>query len=121
MNFRYCIASFRLALLLLIGVVEASAQKAPSARSFERLDRCELSPDEWTDGDSFRVRLPDGRLGRFDCLSLIQLDHAGSAQTSRLLTSFLMRLITNVSSCNLNGGRLLCQSDRFEKSWNPSR
>src|SRR3954447_19620246 len=24
-----------------------------------------LEPDEWTDGDSFRVRLPDGRLETF--------------------------------------------------------
>ena len=65
MIFRYCIVSFRLAPLLLLGVVEASAQKAPSARPFERFDGCVLSPDEWTDGDSFRVRLPDGRLETF--------------------------------------------------------
>jgi endonuclease YncB( thermonuclease family) len=65
MIFRYCIVSFRLALLLLVGFVEASAQKAPSAKPFERLDACVLEPDEWTDGDSFRVRLPDGRLETF--------------------------------------------------------
>ena len=55
------IVSFRLALLLFIAVVEASAQKAPSAKPFERFDGV-LEPDEWTDGDRFRVRLPDGRL-----------------------------------------------------------
>jgi hypothetical protein len=62
---RCCILSFRLALLLLVGVVEASAQKAASEKPFERFDGCVLSPDEWTDGDSFRVRLPDGRLETF--------------------------------------------------------
>ena len=40
----------------------AHAQKAPTAKPFERFDDCTLAPDEWTDGDSFRVRLPDGRL-----------------------------------------------------------
>jgi endonuclease YncB( thermonuclease family) len=63
MIFRYCIVSFRLALLLV--TVEASAQKPPPAKPFERFDGCVLSPDEWTDGDSFRVRLPDGRLETF--------------------------------------------------------
>jgi endonuclease YncB( thermonuclease family) len=43
----------------------AAAQKAPSAKPFERFDGCVLTPDEWTDGDSFRVRLPDGRLETF--------------------------------------------------------
>src|SRR5919106_4709768 len=56
---------FRLALLLLVGVVGTSAQRAPSAKPFERFDGCVLVPDEWTDGDSFRVRLPDGRLETF--------------------------------------------------------
>ncbi len=31
----------------------------------ERIDACVLEPDKWTDGDSFRVRLPDGRLETF--------------------------------------------------------
>ena len=65
MIFRYYIVSFTLALLLLVGVVEASAQKAPPAKPFERFDGCLLEPDERTDGDSFRVRLPDGRLETF--------------------------------------------------------
>ena len=56
---------FRLVLLLLVGVVGVSAQKAPPAKPFERFDGCVLTPDEWTDGDSFRVRLPDGRLETF--------------------------------------------------------
>jgi endonuclease YncB( thermonuclease family) len=64
MTFRYCIVSFRLALLLLASAV-ASAQKAPTAKPFERFDGCVLEPDEWTDGDSFRVRLPDWRLETF--------------------------------------------------------
>jgi len=42
-----------------------SAQKAPPAKPFERFDGCMLEPDEWTDGDSFRVRLPDSRLETF--------------------------------------------------------
>jgi endonuclease YncB( thermonuclease family) len=43
----------------------AIAQKAPPAKPFERFDGCALEPDEWTDGDSFRVRLPDSRLETF--------------------------------------------------------
>ena len=43
----------------------AIAQKAPPAKPFERFDGCVLEPDEWTDGDSFRVRLPDGRFETF--------------------------------------------------------
>lgn len=38
---------------------------APSSKPLERFDGCRLEPDEWTDGDSFRVRLPDGRLETF--------------------------------------------------------
>src|SRR4051812_22562128 len=43
----------------------SSAQTAPHAKPFERFDGCVVEPDEWTDGDSFRVRLPDGRLETF--------------------------------------------------------
>jgi endonuclease YncB( thermonuclease family) len=43
----------------------AVAQKAPPSKPFERFDGCVLEPDEWTDGDSFRARLPDGRLETF--------------------------------------------------------
>ncbi len=48
-------------------VLDASglAEKAPTARSFERFDGCVVKADRWTDGDSFRVRLPDGRLETF--------------------------------------------------------
>ncbi|HEX8076727.1 MAG TPA: thermonuclease family protein [Chthoniobacterales bacterium] len=52
-------------LLVSAAVATASAQKAPAAKPFERFDGCVLEPDEWTDGDSFRVRLPDGRLETF--------------------------------------------------------
>ncbi len=38
---------------------------APLGKAFERFDHCRVEPDEWTDGDSFRVRLPDGRLETF--------------------------------------------------------
>jgi endonuclease YncB( thermonuclease family) len=65
MIFRCCIISFRLVLLLVVSVGGARAQKAPSAKPFDRFDGCVLAPDEWTDGDSFRVRLPDGRLETF--------------------------------------------------------
>src|SRR5205809_4596667 len=41
------------------------AGQAPSSRPFERIGGCVLDPDQWTDGDSFRVRLPDGRLETF--------------------------------------------------------
>ena len=60
-----CVVSFRLAVLLLVATVEASAQKEPSAKPFERFDGCVITPDEWTDGNSFRVRLPHGRLETF--------------------------------------------------------
>ena len=43
----------------------AIAQKAPPSKRFERIDGCVVEPDEWTDGDSFRVRLPNNRLVTF--------------------------------------------------------
>ena len=43
-------------------VPQGIAQIAPPSKPFERFDGCVLEPDEWTDGDSFRVRLPDSRL-----------------------------------------------------------
>ena len=43
----------------------AIGQKAPPSKPFELFDGCVLEPDEWTDGDSFRVRLPDSRLETF--------------------------------------------------------
>jgi hypothetical protein len=43
----------------------AIAQKAPPGKPFERFDGCVLEPNERTDGDSFRVRLPDGRFETF--------------------------------------------------------
>jgi endonuclease YncB( thermonuclease family) len=53
-------------LLVLVCLSEAAiAQKPPPAKPFERFDGCVLKPDEWTDGDSFRVQLPDGRLETF--------------------------------------------------------
>jgi len=43
----------------------ALAKTPREAKRFERFDRCVLEPDKWTDGDSFRVRLADGRLEMF--------------------------------------------------------
>jgi len=43
----------------------AVARGAPLAKPFERFDGGRIEPDEWTDGDSFRVRLLDGRLETF--------------------------------------------------------
>jgi endonuclease YncB( thermonuclease family) len=54
-----------LALLSMALAASVSAQRAPAAKRFERYDGCTLEPDKWTDGDSFRVRLPDGRLETF--------------------------------------------------------
>ncbi len=48
---------------LAIGTVWATIP--PAAKPFQRFDGCRVEPDEWTDGDSFRVRLPDGRLKTF--------------------------------------------------------
>jgi hypothetical protein len=54
-------------LLILLACLSAAAiaREAPPSRPFERFDGCVLEPDEWTDGDSFRVRLPDSRLKTF--------------------------------------------------------
>jgi endonuclease YncB( thermonuclease family) len=53
-------------LIVLVSLSAAAiAQKAPPSKPFERFDGCVLEPDEWTDGDSFRVRLPDGHLETF--------------------------------------------------------
>ena len=56
-----------------VSVPQGIAQKAPPSKPFERFDGCVLEPDEWTDGDSFRVRLPDSRLetttGSRSCVS----------------------------------------------------
>jgi hypothetical protein len=39
--------------------------KDTSRKADRTIDRCVLAPDEWSDGDSFRVRLLDGRLETF--------------------------------------------------------
>jgi endonuclease YncB( thermonuclease family) len=51
--------------LLAILLATTAIARAPAAKAFERFDGCVMEPDEWTDGDSFRVRLPDGRLETF--------------------------------------------------------
>ena len=51
--------------MLLCLSAAAIAQKAPPSKPFERFNGCVLKPDEWTDGDSFRVQLPDGRFETF--------------------------------------------------------
>jgi endonuclease YncB( thermonuclease family) len=50
-----------LALALLVSLEVGAATKAPPAKEWERFDGCILIPDRWNDGDSFHVRLPDGR------------------------------------------------------------
>jgi len=68
---------------LLIGLVCLSAatiaQKAPPSKPFERFAGCVLKPDEWTDGDSFRVQLPDGR---FETFRLYFVDTTESARAA---------------------------------------
>jgi hypothetical protein len=85
----YCIVSLTLTLLLLVAVGEASAQNAPPSKPFERFNGCVLEPDEWTDGDSFRVRLPDGRLETFRLyfVDTTESRSRASARTSRQLIS----------------------------------
>ncbi len=51
--------------LIALAIGAAWATTPPAAKPFERFDGCVPEPDEWTDGDSFRVRLPDGRLETF--------------------------------------------------------
>lgn len=53
------------ALLLTLTAQMGGARDAPKAQALVRFNACTLEPDEWTDGDSFRVRLPDGRLETF--------------------------------------------------------
>lgn len=63
---QYFTAVAQLSVAVLISCAQpVVAQKAPAAKPFERFGGCTLEPDEWTDGDSFRVRLPDGRLETF--------------------------------------------------------
>src|SRR5450432_1675252 len=38
-----------------------SAQHAPPAQPFQRLDGCIYKPQRWNDGDSFHVILPDAK------------------------------------------------------------
>ena len=52
-------------LIAMLPVFAVAQQKAPAAKPFESIAGCVLQPDEWTDGDSFRTRLPDGRLETF--------------------------------------------------------
>ena len=58
-------SKFPLLIVLVCLSAAAIAQKASPAKPFECFDNCVLEPDEWTDRDSFRVRLPGGRLETF--------------------------------------------------------
>ncbi len=51
--------------LIALGIGTVWATTPPAASVFERFDTCRVTPDELTDGDSFRVRLPGGRLETF--------------------------------------------------------
>jgi len=53
------------AFLTLAVVLLPQIASTRTALPFERLDACTLESDKWTDGDSFRVRLRDGRLETF--------------------------------------------------------
>ena len=58
-------AGLAVAFAVLLLPLLALAQHAPPAQPFQRFEGCVVEPDEWTDGDSFRVRLPDRRLETF--------------------------------------------------------
>ncbi len=54
-------ASKIIAVLFLFSLSFAFAHKPVPAKPFESFDRCLMLPDRSNDGDSFRVKLPDGR------------------------------------------------------------
>ena len=62
MRFPHALVAVMLTLSAACGkpIVPAAAS-APKAKPFERLDACRLIPNRWNDGDSFHVRLSDGR------------------------------------------------------------
>jgi hypothetical protein len=63
MFFQYCNFSFRLALLLLVSVSEASGQKAPSAKPFERFDGC-VHAMEWSGHGAISIGGASFQIGR---------------------------------------------------------
>jgi hypothetical protein len=69
-------------LIVLACVSAAIAQKAPPAKPFERFDGCVLEPDQWTDGDSFRVQLPDGHYETFRLYFVDTTESRSSGQRS---------------------------------------
>jgi len=60
--------------ILVLSVALPLLSVARTARPYERFDACHVEPDKWTDGDSFRVRLRDGRLETF-CHAAHQIQH----------------------------------------------
>jgi endonuclease YncB( thermonuclease family) len=56
---------FPLLIVLVCLSAAAIGQKAPPSKPFERFDGCVLKPDQWTNGDSFRVQLPNGHYETF--------------------------------------------------------
>ena len=60
-----CSIAFVSAIAVGVLLLADGALASRAAQRFERINGCTLEPDEWTDGDSFRVRLPDGRLETF--------------------------------------------------------
>jgi endonuclease YncB( thermonuclease family) len=47
--------------VLLLLALLCSGSAAPQAREFTRYDGCTYIPQKWNDGDSFHVRMPDGK------------------------------------------------------------
>jgi hypothetical protein len=68
------------------------AQTAPQAKPFERFEGSVLEPDEWTDGDSFRVRLRTVVWKHFGCILWKQPNYGRTrlAQMSKPRTSALL-------------------------------
>lgn len=67
--------------LLVVSITEA--RRPPQLAAFERFDACVLTPDQRTDGDSFRVQLPDGRLETFRLYFVDTLETQLSGKRSR--------------------------------------
>ena len=108
------IEAVRFAATLALLIPFAALAAAP-AKPFERFDGCLVEPDEWTDGDSFRVRLPDGRLETSDSTTWTQPNraHAGNAATNRPRLS-ASRTSSQSSSDNIVYGYDLGISSRWE-------
>jgi hypothetical protein len=86
----------------------AIAQKAPPSKPFERFDGCVLEPDEWTDGDSFRVRgCPTAAWKLFVCILWTPPNHAHAANapmSKRPTSDYLEIIADNLSKAGWSWG-----------------